>query len=179
MGTSNTGEAVMKALWNAPMWTLYEPWSGGEDEKKPPVGEAILKDFRCPPPNEIPWPTMPYPGFIFGCNSQTMDECLGLFGLPGHMKIAALGIRPGSSIFLYNVSEKLFFGIFESLSTAQTNINPKAFSKNPKAQTSPFPVQIRVRISLECPPIQDDDPVLNDILRTRVGGRIGPLTFAQ
>ena len=51
--------------------------------------------------------------------------------------------------------------------------------KNPKAQTSPFPVQIRVRISLECPPIHDDDPALNDILRSRIGGRIGPLTFAQ
>jgi hypothetical protein len=36
-----------------------------------------------------------------------------------------------------------------------------------------------VKISLECPPIHDDDPALNDILRARVGGRIGPLTFAQ
>mmetsp|Transcript_11639 Transcript_11639/g.16938 ORF Transcript_11639/g.16938 Transcript_11639/m.16938 type:complete len:122 (-) Transcript_11639:1274-1639(-) len=59
------------------------------------------------------------------------------------------------------------------------NIEPTAFSKNPKATTSPFPVQIRVRVSLECPPLEDTDPVLNDILRTRVGGRIGPLTHAQ
>ena len=27
--------------------------------------------------------------------------------------------------------------------------------------------------------MQDDDPALNDILRSRVGGRIGPLTVAQ
>ena len=186
--TSKTGEAVMKAVWNSPMCTLYESWSGGdydedamENKDPPPVGDAILTDFRCPLPTEIAWPTIPGPGFIFGCNSQTMDECLGrgLFGLPAHMKITAMGIRPGSSIFLYNVSEKLIFGIFESLTTAEMNINPKAFSKNPKAQTSPFPVQIRVRISLECPPIHDDDPALNDILRARIGGRIGPLTFAQ
>lgn len=175
----------MKAIWNSPLCTLYESWSGGDydDDARdsPPVGEAILTEFRCPLPNEIAWPTMPGPGFIFGCNSETMDECLGrgLFGLPAHMKITAAGIRPGSSIFLYNVSEKLIFGIFESLTTAQMNMEPKAFSKNPKAQTSPFPVQIRVKISLECPPIHDDDPVLNDILRARVGGRIGPLTFAQ
>ena len=183
-----TGEAVMKAVWNSPMCTLYESWSGGDYEEEamqnkdpPPVGDAILTDFRCPLPNELAWPTIPGPGFIFGCNSQTMDECLGrgLFGLPAHMKIATSGIRPGSSIFLYNVSEKLIFGIFESLTTAQMNINPKAFSKNPKATTSPFPVQIRIRISLECPPIHDDDPALNDILRSRTGGRIGPLTFAQ
>lgn len=185
---SKTGEAVMKAVWNSPLCTLYESWSGGdydedamESKNPPPVGEAILTDFRCPLPNEVAWPTMPGPGFIFGCNSQTMDECLGrgLFGLPAHMRITAGGIRPGSSIFLYNVSEKLIFGIFEALTTAQMNLEPKAFSKNPKAQTSPFPVQIRVRISLECPPIHDDDPALNDILRARVGGRIGPLTFAQ
>lgn len=187
--TSKTGEAVMKAVWNSPLCTLYESWSGGDydddggngSKNSPPAGEAILTDFRCPLPKEVAWPTIPGPGFIFGCNSQTMDECLGrgLFGLPAHMKITATGIRPGSSIFLYNVSEKLIFGIFESLTTAQMNLEPKAFSKNPKAQTSPFPVQIRIRISLECPPIHDDDPALNDILRARVGGRIGPLTFAQ
>ncbi|KAL7431611.1 hypothetical protein ACHAXH_003696 [Discostella pseudostelligera] len=186
--TSKTGEAVMKAVWNSPLCTLYESWTGEDydegalsSKNPPPMGEAILTDFRCPSPYEVAWPTMPGPGFIFGCNSQTMDECLGrgLFGLPAHMKITATGIRPGSSIFLYNVSEKLIFGIFESLTTAQMNLEPKAFSKNPKAQTSPFPVQIRVRISLECPPIHDDDPVLNDILRARVGGRIGPLTFSQ
>ena len=183
--TSKTGEAVMKAIWNSPLCTLYESWSGGDYDDDawdpPPVGEAILTDFRCPLPDEIAWPTMPGPGFIFGCNSETMDECLGrgLFGLPAHMKITATGIRPGSTIFLYNVSEKLIFGIFESLTTAQMNLEPKAFSKNPKATTSPFPVQIMVKISLECPPIHDDDPALNDILRARVGGRIGPLTFAQ
>ena len=180
--TSKTGEAVMKAVWNSPLCTLYESFSDdGDESRKPPTPENVLKDFRCPSPGEVPWPTMPSPGFIFGCNSQTMDECLGrgLFGLPAHMKAAAAGIRPGSSIFLYNVSEKLFFGIFESLTSARMNIDPRAFSKNPNATTSPFPVQIRVRISLECPPIHDDDPVLNDILRARVGGRIGPMTFAQ
>eukprot|EP00970_Alexandrium_tamarense_P000851 scaffold97_cov193-Alexandrium_tamarense.AAC.20 len=186
---SKTGEAVMKAIWNSPLCTLYESWNGGDYDEMggkdsrppPPVGDAILTDFRCPLPEEVSWPTLPGPGFIFGCNSQTMDECLGrgLFGLPAHMKIAAAGIRPGSSIFLYNVSERLIFGIFEALTPAIMNMEPKAFSKNPKAQTSPFPVQIRVRISLECPPVHDDDPALNDVLRARVGGRIGPLTFAQ
>lgn len=189
--TSKTGEAAMKAVWNSPLCTLYESWTGHDDDEggadpakkrpPPPVGDAILTDFRCPLSEEVAWPTMPGPGFIFGCNSQTMDECLGrgLFGLPAHMKIAASGIQAGSSIFLYNVSERLIFGIFEALTPATMNIEPKAFSKNPKAQTSPFPVQIRVRIALECPPVHDDDPAVNDVLRARIGGRIGPLTFAQ
>lgn len=176
--TSKTGEAVMKAIWNSPLVTLYESSTGEND---PPKDDAILTDFRCPSPGEVTWPVMPGPGFIFGCNSQTMDECLGkgILGLPAHMKHAASGIQQGSSIFLFNVTDGLLFGIFEALTPATMNIEPRAFSKNPKATSSPFPVQVRVRVSLECPPLDNNDPILNDILRTRVGGRIGPLTHAQ
>ena len=176
--TSTTGEGLMKAVWNSPLVTLYEGFSG---DQEPPKEDAILTDFRCPPPEQVSWPTAPGPGFIFGCNSQTMDECLGrgVLGLPTHMKGAASCIKPGSFIFLYNVTDRLLFGIFEALTPARSNIVPTAFSKNPKATTSPFPIQIRVRVSLECPPVEDTDPILNEILRTRVGGRIGPLTHAQ
>ena len=176
--TCQTGEAVMKALWNSPIVTLYESCTG---EKEPPKDEEVLIDFRCPQSNETSWPVMPGPGFIFGCNSETMDECLGrgIFGLPAHMRHVASEIKPGSSIFLFNVTDRLLFGIFEAVTPATMNIDPRAFSKNPKATSSPFPVQVRVRISLECPPLEDTDPLVNDILRTRVGGRIGPLTNAQ
>ena len=152
--STHTGEAVMKAVWNSPLVTLYESATG---EKEPPSEDAILTDFRCPSDNELLWPVMPGPGFIFGCNSQTMDECLGrgILGLPAHMKHAASNIQPGSSIFLYNVTDRLLFGIFEALTPAKMNIEPRAFSKNPKAISSPFPVQIRVRVSLECPPVED------------------------
>jgi cleavage and polyadenylation specificity factor subunit 4 len=160
-----TGESLMKAVWNSPLVTLYESFSGQDS----------------PLSDELPWPTMPGPGFIFGCNSETMDECLGrgVFGLPAHMKAAASVIKPGCSIFLFNVTDRLLFGIFEALTPAIMNIEPTAFSKNPRATSSPFPVQIRVRVSLECPPVEDTDPTLNEILRTRVGGRIGPLTHSQ
>ena len=176
--SARTGESLMKALWNSPLVTLFESWSGEED---PPAPDALLTDFRGPAPGEIAWPTMPGPGFIFGCSSDTMDECLGrgLFGLPGHMKAAASSIAPGSTIFLFNVTDRLLFGIFEALTPAHMNIEPTAFSKNPKATSSPFPVQIRVRVSLECPPLEDTDPVLTDILRSRGSGRIGALTNAQ
>lgn len=173
----STGEAVMKAVWNSPITTLYESFSGVE----PPADEALLTDFRAPSPSEIAWPTMPGPGFLFGCNSQNMDECLGrgILGLPNHMKGAAAAIKPGSAIFLYNVTDRLLFGIFESLTPALVNIEPTAFSKNPKATISPFPIQIRFRVVLECPPVEESDPIFNDILRNRKGGRIGPLTHAQ
>jgi cleavage and polyadenylation specificity factor subunit 4 len=176
--SSKTGESLMKAIWNSPLVTLYESWLGDED---PPANDAILTDFRAPTEGERSWPTLPGPGFIFGCSSDTMDECLGrgIFGLPAHMKLAASSIVPGSTIFLFNVTDRLLFGIFEALTGATMNIVPTAFSKNPKATSSPFPVQIRVRVSLECPPLEDTDPVLNDVLRTRGRGRIGALTHAQ
>lgn len=212
------GIAIMKAIWNSPLLSLYEAYDD-YDEGDIPEQENILSDFRGP--NGIrssmsfeenygdekqmnntthytltSWPTMPGPGFIFGCSSDTMDECLGrgIFGLPGHMKSAASCISPGATIFLFNVTDRLLFGIFEALTSPKLNIIPTAFSKNPKAITSPFPVQIRIRVALECPPLEDTDPVLNDILRSRgnntnsangrggnnpVGGRIGPLSHAQ
>jgi cleavage and polyadenylation specificity factor subunit 4 len=171
-----TGESLMKAIWNSPLVALYEAWSGDADPPK-----DILTDFRAPPIDEVAWPTMPGPGFIFGCNSDTMDECLGrgVFGLPLNMKATAACIRPGCSIFLFNVTDRLLFGIFEALTPASMNLEPKAFSKNPNATSSPFPVQVRIRVSLECPPLEDTDPFLGDILRNRSGGRIGALTYAQ
>ncbi|KAL3937563.1 MAG: hypothetical protein SGBAC_007355 [Bacillariaceae sp.] len=183
-----TGELLMKALWNSPLVTLYENWADDDDENEepiqpPPATDKLLEDFRCPSPSQrgAAWPCMPGPGFIFGCSADTMDECLGrgLFGLPAHMKAAASQIVPGSTIFLFNVTDRLLFGIFEACTTAQLNLVPTAFSKNPKATSSPFPVQIRIRVGLECPPLEDTDPILNDVLRNRGGGRIGQLTFAQ
>jgi len=173
-----TGESLMKALWNSPLVTLYESWA---DDKDPPKQDALLTDFRSPSDDEVSWPVIPGPGFIFGCSSDTMDECLGrgLFGLPAHMKMAASFLIPGSTIFLFNVTDRLLFGIFEAVTPAAMNIEPTAFSKNPKATSSPFPVQVRVRVSLECPPLEDTDPVLVDILRSRGSGRIGMLTNAQ
>ena len=177
---AKTGEALMKSLWNAPLVSLYESWS--DEVPIPAAPDQYGMELRAPMnENDIAWPIMPGPGYIFGCSSDTMDECLGLgiFGLPAHMQASASGIDVGTTIFLFNVTDRLLFGIFEALTPAIMNISPTAFSKNPKATTSPFPVQVRVRISLECPPLEDTDPVLNDILRARGHGRIGPLTYAQ
>ena len=83
--TTEAGDKLLKALWNSPLVTLYE----SIDEDSVPVKpDAIVSDFRAPSLTDtVVWPTMPGPGFIFGCSSDTMDECLGrgLFGLPAHM----------------------------------------------------------------------------------------------
>jgi YT521-B-like domain len=54
-----TGEALMKAVWNSPLVTLHESWTG---DKEPPSLDALLIDFRAPLPKEIAWPIMPGPG---------------------------------------------------------------------------------------------------------------------
>jgi cleavage and polyadenylation specificity factor subunit 4 len=54
-----TGGSLMKAVWNSPLITLYESWTGDQD---PPAQEALLTDFRAPALDEISWPTMPGPG---------------------------------------------------------------------------------------------------------------------
>lgn len=61
--SSKTGESLMKALWNSPLVTLYESWSQ-DDDREPPAPEALLTDFRCPPPDEVAWPVLPGPDFI-------------------------------------------------------------------------------------------------------------------
>ena len=202
---SDTGGKLLSAVWNSPVTTLYERSDGVTVPAIVPmkcldVGESPP---HCPPlapsyggpksksyttdPNHRSWPTRPGPGFIFGCNTITMGEALGrgIFGLPMHMKLAATStITPGSVLFLYNMSDGLLFGIFEAVSEVALNIEPRLYSKNPKAVSSPFPVQVRVRVMLECPPLEDLDPVLVHVLRNRGwgtpgGAKIGPLTHAQ
>ena len=56
-----TGESLMKAVWNSPLVTLYESWKA---DKEPPALDAFVTDFRAPAEDEIAWPTMPGPGML-------------------------------------------------------------------------------------------------------------------
>ena len=82
----------MKALWNLPICMVYKLWNEGNKNNNDttaasPVGDAMLTDFQCPLPEDLAWPNILGPGFIFCCSSQKMDECLGrgIFGLLAHM----------------------------------------------------------------------------------------------
>lgn len=174
------GEAVMKAAWNSPLVSLYESYDGTTE---PPTD--LLGDPRAFPPHARHWPTGPGPGFLFGCTRRNMDECLGrgVLGLPHHMRgPAENAVRPGSAVFLHNVDDRLLFGVFEALTPVSLNLEPTFLSKNPKATSSPLPVQIRFRVALECPPLEEqDNPILGEILRGRgdPSCAVGPLTHAQ
>jgi cleavage and polyadenylation specificity factor subunit 4 len=178
--TPHMGDGLLSASWNCCVQSMYEPIvvKDGED---PPAD--MLSPFYYPPRDLHMWPIPPRTGFIFGCNTSTMGEALGrgIFGLPKHMMRSAEKITPGSLIYLLNVTDGLLFGIFEAVSTMAYDIEPRLFSKNPKATTSPFPVQVRVRVALECPPLDETDSVLSQILRDRNSntGRIGELSHSQ
>ena len=89
-------------------------------------------------------------------------------------------ILPGAPIYIYNLSDGLLFGIFECVGTMELNMDPSLFSKVGNATTSPFPVQIKVRISIEAPPLDSTDIILRQILRDRGGiPKVGPLSFSQ
>lgn len=69
------------------------------------------------------WPVSPVGvgGFIFGCDDATMSECLGrgIVGLPAHMQSVIDGdgddcVLPGTTVFLYNITRRMIFGIFEA-----------------------------------------------------------------
>jgi len=100
-----------------------------------------------------------------------MSECLGrgLVGLPAFMQKAVDdgldAIQPGTTIFLYNITQRMLFGIFEATSYMEENLVPNFCTLNKQANSSPLPLQVQIRVVLECPPLEDDDAVLNHILR--------------
>ncbi|GMH87813.1 hypothetical protein TrST_g8525 [Triparma strigata] len=177
----DTGGELLWCMWNSAPCSMWEPHTLESTVAKP-MPKDYLDSIYIPPQEHQGWPVFPSPGFIFGANTVTFGEALakGIFGLPWHMKLAAKNIKPGATIFLYNISDGLLFGIFEAISEPLINLDPALFNRSPNSTSSPSPVQVRVRISLECPPLSDSDGILQQILRDRGGKpQIGPVTYAQ
>jgi len=178
--TKDVGEAVLGACWNTPLATLHEPTYLCQDKG---ALEDTLNPFFTPYLEDGDgWPITQLPGFIFGCSTAMLGEGIekGIFGLPMHMKLAASKLRPGATLFVYNISDGVLHGIFECVEKAEIDMDPKLFSKNPNSTTSPFPVQVKVRVALEAPPLEGTDIILKQLLRDRGGvPKVGPLTYSQ
>ncbi|KAF3448029.1 hypothetical protein FNV43_RR08737 [Rhamnella rubrinervis] len=99
---------------------------------------------------------------IFGCTNITMKECLSkqllilmdvfinVSGLPAQHFSYVKNICPGLPLFLFNYSDRKLYGIFESASPGQLNINPYGWTSDGSERTQ-YPAQIRVR--LQCQPL--------------------------
>ncbi|KAK4742560.1 hypothetical protein SAY87_000561 [Trapa incisa] len=103
-------------------------------------------------------------GVIFGCRNSTMKECLSkqLFGLPyGHISYVK-NVKPGLPLFLFNYSDRKLYGIFESVSHGQLNINPYGWTDG--SERTQYPAQVQVRLRLRCQPLNEDQfkPIIVD-----------------
>ena len=70
------------------------------------------------------------------------------------------------------------YGLFAAMTPAGENIVPGAFVRQPGRTDSPFPVQVRFNIVLECPPIHDSDKDLRFIFSNRPIG-VGPIGLKE
>jgi hypothetical protein len=103
---------------------------------------------NAPPPPPLPLRVQPYvpepvhdpplPGMIFGCTTETYQECMArqLFGLPERNKNQVLWVVPGSKLFLFNYRVKEMSGIFEATCHGGMNIVRDAFNGWFPAQVS-------------------------------------------
>ncbi|KAF3448893.1 hypothetical protein FNV43_RR09609 [Rhamnella rubrinervis] len=93
-------------------------------------------------------------GVIFGCTNITMKECLSkqLFGLPAQHFSYVKNICPGLPLFLFNYSDRKLYGIFESASPGQLNINPYGWTSDGSERTQ-YPAQAQIRVRLQCQPL--------------------------
>lgn len=162
---------------------------GGGASSSPPIHErrAGAAGKRL---GQAHFPLLPGPGFMFGCNQHTMEECMSrsLFGLPINMdEPARRVVHPGTTLFLFNMSDKSILGVFEATSPIGHNLEPDAWARGDDGlaggyggMESPFPVQVRVRPILEAPPVSESDPEVKAILGGgRNKNRIGPLSQQQ
>ncbi|XP_020252859.1 extensin-like isoform X1 [Asparagus officinalis] len=90
------------------------------------------------------------PGFIFMCSWRTRQECFrhGVFGMPMSRAEIVKMIKPEMRLFLYNVGQKLLYGIFRASSEGGMNLVPEAFG-------GCFPAQVRFKTDLECLPLAE------------------------
>ena len=70
------------------------------------------------------------------------------------------------------------YGLFAAMTPAGENIVPGAFFRYPGRTDSPFPVQVRFNIVLECPPVHDSDKDLRSIFFNKPIG-VGPIPLKE
>ncbi|CAI5718741.1 unnamed protein product [Peronospora effusa] len=185
-----TGHALMRLLYNQPQIKLH--YRSVEDEPKLPGGaeelatrrreaaESLLGTPGGAPGFERTAPAwkVTQPGFVFTCTSETIDECFGrlLFGLANdHEAVAQQHVKPGTPLFLLNLSDQHLLGIFEAVSPAIVNMMPGAFCHGPN-MPSPFPVQTRFAVMLNAPALPTSDPQIKKVIGDN-GMNVGPLSL--
>ena len=118
------------------------------------------------------------PGFIFCAQtSQVVREMIGrkLFGVPANM--SDIIVHGNTPLFLCDLSNQMLFGIFHSTSAVSKHIDPAAFAAFPGGPSN-LPIQLRVGVVHECPPVSMRDPeIRRDIFKK--GPKFGAISVEE
>jgi hypothetical protein len=118
------------------------------------------------------------PGFIFCAqNPQIVREMIGrkLFGVPPNM--SDIIVHNQTPLFLCDLTNHMLFGIFHSTSPVSKHLEPGAFASFPGGPSN-LPIQLRVGVVHECPPVSLRDPELRKEVFKK-GPKFGAITLEE
>jgi DNA modification methylase len=77
--------------------------------------------------------------YIFACTNKSLEECLGrmLFGTSRVYGAAAMRVRKGDPLFLFNLDTDLLYGVFRAITDGKFKLEPDAWKGN-------YPYQVKV-----------------------------------
>ncbi|MCO5600159.1 hypothetical protein L7F22_054267 [Adiantum nelumboides] len=92
-------------------------------------------------------------GAIFLCSNATERQCFEhhVFGLPETNKYFVQIVKKRMKLFLYNVDQKLLYGVFMAASDGGMNLIPQAFGHQRR-----FPAQVLFEVHEACAPLQEN-----------------------
>lgn len=90
-------------------------------------------------------------GMIFMCSSETKKDCYRykVLGLPAGKKDNVLKIYKGMRLFLFDVDQRMMYGIYKAAGPGGYNIEPRAFNRQ-------FPSQVRFTVLKDCLPLAEE-----------------------
>eukprot|EP00494_Astrolonche_serrata_P029133 UN29400 len=97
-------------------------------------------------------------GMMFVCNSETYEECLRikLLGLPRQYLRTVASLKPDTSaLFLFNMSTRLLYGVFEPTESGGENLNRTAWNRTNERTGSRYPAQVPIRPVFSFTPLNE------------------------
>jgi DNA modification methylase len=96
--------------------------------------------------------------FVFACTNSSQDECFErlLFGSSKVYGAAAIRVKKGDFLFLWNLDSDLLYGVFQAASDAQMNIVPEAWGGK-------YPYQVRVKPLGKIVPLKETKKLLTSL----------------
>jgi DNA modification methylase len=96
--------------------------------------------------------------YVFACTNTSQDECLRrlLFGSSRVYGAAAMRVKKGDFLFLWNLDSDFLYGVFRAAADAHFNIVPEAWEGK-------YPYQVKVEPAGKIVPLKDAKKLLNSM----------------